>query len=575
MASSYFKFRITRANHRLQKWLKTAELWSQNYIRRHIYGAWKKLGVMRGEFAAWMLIIIISITGLLQGFAGLDSMWLTDKATYGGTYREGLVGHVRLVNPLYIDNTATADVADLVFSKLIRQVGPEEFSGDLAEKWDVSTDKRTYTFHLRDGVKWHDGVAFDAADVDFTLHLIQNPDTRSTAAGNWDGVTVNAVNAQTVQFILPASYNGFLSTLARVGIVPEHVLSDRQPKQLRIDQFNQRPIGTGPFILNYLDINSNTIHVERNNDYFGGRAYLDAIQFTQFDDSKSLADAYAKRELDGLSQVDPAEADSLQKSGMLQINRFRLPSYVGAFYNTARPPLADPAVRRSLDQAIDRNMIVKDMLHGEGNVAHYPIPAQYPGFSNQALRISFDAPAAKQALNGKIGDTLRLVTVNTGVYPALAKRLVQQWGEAGVKVEVLAVDSYSLQQNYIRPREYDILLYGQDLGGDSDMFSFWHSSQAADPGLNLSAYKNATSDQLIEQARFGKDPAFRDAKYRDFLATWAQDAPALLIYSPYYLYAHTTALTGMSAEHLIGSTGRFLDVNKWAIKSERVPKSEK
>jgi ABC-type transport system substrate-binding protein len=107
------------------------------------------------------------------------------------------------------------------------------------------------------------------------------------------------------------------------------------------------------------------------------------------------------------------------------------------------------------------------------------------------------------------------------------------------------------------------------------MFSFWHSSQAADPGLNLSAYKNATSDQLIEQARFGKDPAFRDAKYRDFLATWAQDAPALLIYSPYYLYAHTTALTGMSAEHLIGSTGRFLDVNKWAIKSERVPKSEK
>lgn len=530
---------------------------------------------MRGEFTAWILILIISLTGIIHGYNGLDRMWLKNQPATGGIYREGLVGHVRLVNPLYIDNTATANVADLVFSKLIRQTGPERFVGDLAEKWDVSSDRRTYTFHLKPGVTWHDGVGFDASDVSFTFRLIQNPDTRSTAAGNWDGVTINDSDPQTVQFVLPASYNGFLSTLSQVGIVPKHVLADRQPKQLRIDQFNQRPIGTGPFKLDYLDISSNTIRVERNTSYFAHAPYLDAIQLTQFDDAKSVAEAYAKRQLDGLSQVDPASVKNLEAQSDLKIERYKLPSYVGAFYNTAHAALASPTIRQSLNKAIDRTDIVTRELHKEANVAQYPVQAQYAGFNDKALRVAYDPAAAKQELTGKITDKLKLVTVNTGLYPELAQKLAKEWADAGVQVEILSVDSYSLQQNYIRPRQYDILLYGQDLGGDSDVFSFWHSSQAADPGLNLSAYKNATADQLIEQARFAKDPAFRDSKYRDFVAVWSQDAPALLLYSPYYLYAHTTALTGLAAEHLTISTDRFYRVDQWAIKSKRVPKSQK
>ncbi len=178
-------------------------------------------------------------------------------------------------------------------------------------------------------------------------------------------------------------------------------------------------------------------------------------------------------------------------------------------------------------------------------------------------------------LSGKITAPLRLVTANSGTYPELAQKLAEAWKTAGVPVEVISVDTFTLQQSYIRPRQYDILLYGQDIGADSDVFSFWHSSQAVDPGLNVSQYANRDADAALEQARFGKDPAFRDAKYREFVRIWAEDAPALLLYSPTYLYAHTAALTGVTQEKLVTPSDRFRAVENWAVKSDLAPIKQK
>ncbi len=96
--------------------------------------------------------------------------------------------------------------------------------------------------------------------------------------------------------------------------------------------------------------------------------------------------------------------------------------------------------------------------------------------------------------------------------------------------------------------------------------------KSADPGLNLSAYKNATADQLLEQARFGKDVAFRDAKYKEFVRIWAEDVPALLLYSPRYLYAHTVELTGLQAHNLVSPSDRFYNVQDWAIRQRIAPR---
>lgn len=568
---SYLTFRIHHARRKIGRQTKVMRTWFGNYVDRHVYGAWRKLGLMRWQFAAWVLVIILSVFGMYQGFSGLKKHWLVEQAVSGGVYREGLVGRVRLVNPLYIENSATADVAELVFSKLIRTRDGVYVEGDLASSWEVAADKRTYTLKLRDDTRWHDGVPVTAEDVVFTVQMIQNPDARSTLATNWDKIQVAAPDSKTVQFKLPASYSGFWSALAQVGILPKHALEQTPPSQLRLASFNQQPIGSGPFILDNLDINSETINLRRYNEYYRGAAKLDEIEFLQVDNTEALVDAYAKRRIDGMAQVDSDKLASVEEFGELVIERYRIPSYVGAFYNNKQPVLADKNVRIALGQVIDRKKIVQEVIEGEGNVAHYPIPAGYPGFNQDALRIGYDAEAGKTALAGKITEPLRLVTSNSGVYPELAQQLAEQWRAAGVSVEVIAVDTFTLQQSYIRPRQYDILLYGQDIGADSDVFSFWHSSQAADPGLNVSQYMSKQADTALEQARFGKDPAFRDAKYQEFVRVWSVDAPALLLYSPTYLYAHTTALTGVTKEKLVTLSDRFRAVENWAVKSELAP----
>lgn len=569
--SSYISFRLHRARRKMGRQGKILQTWFGNYVDRHIYGAWRKLGLMRWQFAAWVLIIALSFFGIYRGFVGLQSQWLVRQPVVGGVYREGLIGRVRLVNPLYIENSATSDIAELVFSKLIRTNDGVDVTGDLASSWEVSADRRTYTIRLLNDARWHDGVPVTADDVVFTIQTIQNPDTRSVLAANWEKIQVSALDPQTVQFRLPASYSSFWSALAQVGILPKHILDQTPASQLRLASFNQRPVGSGPFILDNLDITSDSISLRRYKEYFKGSPKLDEIEFLQVDDSEALIDAYAKRRIDGMSRVDPAQLGSVHEFGNLVVERYRMPSYVGAFYNIKQPVLATKEVRIALSQLIDRKQITEDIIKGEGNVVHYPIPAGYPGFNQAASRISYSPDAAKGVIAGKITTPLRLATSNAGSYPELAQKLAEQWKAAGIPIEVIAVDTFTLQQSYIRPRQYDILLYGQDIGADSDVFSFWHSSQAADPGLNISQYVNKDVDAALEQARFGKDPVFRDTKYREFVRIWSEDAPALLLYSPTYLYAHTAALTGVTQKKLVIPSDRFRAVENWAIKSELEP----
>ncbi|MBP9826923.1 hypothetical protein KBC99_00415 [Candidatus Saccharibacteria bacterium] len=572
--TSYFSFRWHQGRRRASRRVHEIRLWLSNYINRHIYGAWSKLGLMRWQFAAWIIIAIIGYAGVWNGFARQNQFFQIEQPTSGGVYREGLIGRVRLVNPLFVDNTATADVTELVYSKLIHTKDGETITGDLAEAWSVSTDKRTITLKIRPNIHWHDGVDFTAQDVKFTFKLIQNPDTRSPLASNWDKVVVNALDDATVQFVLPASYSGFFTALSQVGIVPEHALRDINPNLLRLDEFNQRPIGTGPFILDRLDITSDQIKLRKYDAYHFGEPKLDRLEFTQFDDSRALVDSYAKRKIDGLARVEAAQSAQVGEFENLTLKTYRLPSYVGAFFNTRKPELSDKAIRTALAQAIDRPLLVAEELSGEASVVHYPIPNGYSGFNNAARRISYNADVAHTVLEGKFKDPLRLVTVNAAEFPAVAKRLADAWRAAGVPIEVVSVDSYSLQQNYIRPRQYDILLYGQDIGADSDVFGFWHSSQADDPGLNLSTYSSKAADQLLEQARFGKDPAFRENKYKEFVRTWADDVPAVLLYSPYYLYAYPDDLRGVTNESLITPSDRFKDIQNWSLKTQIVTKKK-
>lgn len=571
---SYFTFRWHRQARRWRKRLWVGQRWLRNYLDRHIYGAWQKLGPLRWMFVAWLMIVGISLWGVVAGIGALDSYYITTQPVAGGVYTEGILGEVRVLNPILPENTATKDVNKLVFNGLTRVNTKRNIEPDLAERWEVSADQKTYTFYLRKGVLWHDGKPFTAKDVAFTVAAIQNPDSRSPLAPNWQGIKYEVINDATIKFTLPNSYTSFLSATT-VGILPHHLLDSIRLSTLRINPFSQKPIGTGPYKLDNLGDDSGLIVLKAHEQYFRGRPMIGEVHFALYSNSAALLAGYARKQILGISELNPDQLALARKNDSLTINGFSLPAYVGLFFNTKNPYLSDAATRQALAQAIDRSRIINGTLSSAAVPVYYPILPGQPGFNAKAARYPYDPVAANSALQAKKpAQPLQLVTLKSPEYSAVARDLGQQLNSVGVAVDIKEVDIVSLQQNYIRARNYDLLLYGQNAGVDPDVYAFWHSSQVSDQGLNLSNYKSTESDRLLEAARLGRDANMRATKYAGFVDVWAKDVPAVLLYSPRYLYGQDARVEGLIVGKIAEPSDRFYAIEQWSMKRQRVLKRD-
>ena len=564
---SYTSFTLNRKWRRFRRSARTWRIWFANYFNRHVFGAWQKLGKMRWTFAAWIFIVLVSIWGLAGQIQTLGADVQANKPTQGETYSEALQGEVKSVNPLFPDNAATEDVASLVFSGLTKVNGKREIVADMSERWEVSADRKNYTFYLRDNLKWQDGIKLTTKDVAFTIDLLQNPDTRSPLSSNWNGVKYEVIDDRQIKFILPSSYGNFL-TNTTIGILPKHRLEGAKPATLRSHEFNQRPIGSGPYRLELLEVDNAVIELVANEEYYVHRPYIDEINFQLSSDASTSIDALIRRQVEGVAQVQASDVRTVEKIEGVNVYRIGLPAYVGAFFNMRSTALANPELRKALAYSVDRESIIRDNLSGEATKAFYPIPAGFVGFNPNAARYDYDQNKAKAIVDATVKEKprLRLVTLDNSVYEKIAEQLATSWRQLGVEVEVITADSLELQQNYIRSRNYDVLLYGQNLGLDSDVYSFWHSSQVNDPGLNISAYKNTDADKLLEAGRLAKDQNYKATRYAGFVDIWAKDVPAVIIYSPYYNYAQSEVVSGFNAVKVAVPSDRFYNVYDWYIK---------
>ena len=535
-------------------------------MNRHIFGSWHKLGQARWLVASWVFIVMISLWGVLANMSGTNTAIGIQKPNRGGVYKEAIIGQVKSVNPIFADNSATEDINSLVFSGLTKVNGSREIVADLAKKWEISADKKVYTFTLKDNLKWQDGVKLTANDIAFTVGLVQNPDTRSPFSASWNGVKSEVVDDSTIRFSLPSSYGNFL-TITTLGILPKHRLEKVKPSNIRSDEFNQKPVGSGPYRLDLLEVDSSVINLQASEYYYIHEPYITTVRINLFQSTTEGIDALVRKQVDAVAVVLPDEVSTVEKVQDINDYRIGLPAYVGAFFNLKSPVFADIKSRQAFAYAVDRQAIVDNDLKGEGMVSFYPIPAGFVGFNQNAQKLIYDEQKAKdlisQANLGKVN--LRIVTLDNPVYIKVASTLAEAWKKLGVNVEVITADSVQLQQNYIRSRNYDVLLYGQNIGLDSDVYSFWHSSQANDPGLNVSSYKNSEVDQLLESGRLAKDVNYKASRYSAFVEKWANDVPAIILYSPYYNYAQSDRIKGFEANKIAEPSNRFYNIYDWYI----------
>jgi ABC-type transport system substrate-binding protein len=162
-----------------------------------------------------------------------------------------------------------------------------------------------------------------------------------------------------------------------------------------------------------------------------------------------------------------------------------------------------------------------------------------------------------------------LTTVNQENLIKVASNLKEQWKLLGVEIDIKAIDSSTLTEEAIRPRDYEMLLLGQGLEMIIDPFPFWHSSQVKDPGLNLSLYENKDADKLLERARQTLNEEERKAALEEFQSILVSQAPAIFLYSPDYLYLVSDRIKGLTAEIVTDPSKRFSQIEKWYIKTKR------
>jgi ABC-type transport system substrate-binding protein len=195
--------------------------------------------------------------------------------------------------------------------------------------------------------------------------------------------------------------------------------------------------------------------------------------------------------------------------------------------------------------------------------------SQGTGIVSKTTRQKLNAvcfPSTKEFLPLKFS----LATVDQPQMTQLAEILKKQWVKVGIEIDIKKMPLSKLEQEVIKPRNYEMLLLGEVLGAIPDPLPFWHSSQKKDPGLNMSLYANKKADKLLEENRESSDSAVRKKALETFQDIMVKDAPALFLYSPDYFYFVSKKIQGIKVKKIAEPSKRFVGIENWYIKTKRV-----
>ncbi len=539
--------------------------------------------LVAGFFAAWLW------TGYLaRTYAVPDS---------GGEYSEALVGEPQFINPLLAGiNDADKDIGALIYNGLLRYNAQGKLVPDLAERYDVSPDGKTYTFYLRKGIAWHDGKPFNADDVVFTFMALENPDYTSPLRASLQGMNIEKQDDFTVKIVLANPRPQFPDKLT-LGIMPKHIWETINPKNISFADANMKPVGTGPFrfskytkdkygsIISYV--------VEANPGFYRGAPHIERLTFFFYTYPEEALQAYKNRKTLGISYIEARNKESAEFSSA-RVYALRIPKYFSVFFNQNQSKvLADPAVRKALAHATNKEEIVTVVFQNMATAIQSPILSWLIGYDPNVKTEKFSEDDAKSALRDAgwkdkdndgilekvIGQdkepTDLALTLTTSDFPDLARTgelLKKQWERIGAKVTVENYNIDELKQNVIKPRKYDALLFGEVLSQNPDPYIYWHASQKKDPGLNLALYDNKDADKALELIRSASSTDEEIVGLVTFQNIIARDIPAIFLFSPDYLYAVHTSVKGITAQNVSAPSGRFIDIEKWYMKTKRIGK---
>lgn len=515
---------------------------------------------MKRKLIVTAIISMMLATCMLITGCGGDSAKTDDNTLVYGS------GDYTAINPALFEH---GEINLLLFAGLTAHDANNEIVPGLAEDWSFDKKTNTYEFTLREGLTFHDGEPLTANDVKYTIEAIQNPDNGSENASNFEDVkSVKVIDDRHVAIELTAPNVAMLDYLT-IGILPAHIL---EGEDITTSEFNQNPIGAGPYKLTAWDMGQ-SITMEKFDNYYQGAPKIDKVVFKIVEDTDARALQLESGELN-FAQITPKAEEKFTDNEAFKVYGMTTADYRGIMYNFNNDLWKENReLPAALSYAIDRQAIIDSVLLGHGQIAYSPLQAG-PYNNDSIEKYEYNPEKAKELIEAagwtqnkdgiyeKDGKTLSF-TINCSqgdqVRVDMANICAQNFKEIGVEVKV---DS---------PAEIDwagqeafLIGWGSPFDPDDHTYKVF----GTDKGANYSGYSNKKVDSLLQQARELEDKDERLPLYKEFQEVLADDPAYTFIAYVDAIYVGSSNISGITEDTVLGhhGVGIFHNIHEWEIK---------
>jgi oligopeptide transport system substrate-binding protein len=536
--------------------------------------------------STFLLFFFLILPGSLLSFSkGLAAERKQEVPERGGTYRRPLEFNPRTLDPALSLDMYSTTVIQQIFDGLVQFDKDLNIIPAIARSWKISPDGLTYTFYLRKGVTFHHGREVTARDFVYSLTRILDPDIKSNSADFFDRILgarefaekkakqVRGLVEQdryTLQILLSEPYAPFLSILAMKGakVVPREEI-EKSPTA-----FEKQPIGTGPFRFVSMK-EGEEIVLGANMDYFEGRPPLDRIIFTIFPGAPR--EAILKRFKEGgleESFIPPDEMEGLGKEKRYLL--FQKPLLSLRFYglNLTTKPLDNKGLRKALNFAVDKKVIVSELHKNQFFTAKGILPPGMPAHDPRRDAYPFDQIRARKALNEtgfRKGEGVPALEIWSATKSDAAQKelneLSSQWSRIGIQTKINFETNWPEFVSMLRANRAPVFIhawYADFPDPDNFLGTLFHSKSK----YNYTAYSNPEVDRLLDQARAERDYLKRMEMYRKIEEMVLADAPIVPMVNHLFQMVYQPNVRGVEVSAL---GGPYIPMKKIWLKEIRSP----
>jgi peptide/nickel transport system substrate-binding protein len=438
----------------------------------------------------------------------------------GGPFVIALGDNIRTIDPIGSPSVDAASerIRTLMFNSLVKKDEKFDYVGELASDIKRSDDNLTFTFTLRDGVKFHDGRPLTSADAKYTLDLVFSS-TFAKSASFYEGIgaerksyikSVEAPDARTLMVTTIKPWTGLLSNLVPVAIIPKDSYASQK----------DHPLGTGPFKFVSYDSSQQVLDLQANSDYWEGAPHIPVARVRVIADTNALQAELRSGRIDIAplpTSLSPDAVKLLGQDPKLQVLQFTGSNLFVLTFNCSRPPLTDARVRQAIAYAIDRESMIRDLLLGQAKIAHSILPEESWAYS-AGHTYPFDPAMAKKLLDeaglkDPDGDGPLMRFAKPLVYKVSGSNVAGK-NNAGVIQNYLknvgvpmTIETAELNTLFEEVRRGNFqIFYGQWVGGNQDpiffkdLFATSEIPTETRASRNRSRYSNKELDALIDEA---------------------------------------------------------------------------